>query len=153
VGNLSNFATNVGADNTTVYGDADGEPLSLSSSFTGPAGGPKDFDIIINLTTPFLYNPTLGNLLLDVRNFSGGTTTAFDVQNAAGDSIARVYTQTSGVNSPIADTGNTAGLVTRFTTAAVPEPGTMALFGSGVLALVFTVRRRRRRAAANPPPS
>ena len=48
--------------------------LAFSSAFTGPAGGPKDFDILVDLTTPFFYNPALGNLLLDVRNFSGEPT-------------------------------------------------------------------------------
>src|SRR5262249_21659069 len=64
------FANNVGSDDTVVFSGS----LSLSSAFTGPPGGPKAFDIIINLQTPFLYNPSAGNLLLDVRNFSGGTT-------------------------------------------------------------------------------
>ena len=60
---------NVGADDKVVYAG----PLGISSSFTGPAGGPKAFDIIINLTTPFFYYPSSGNLLLDVRNFSGAS--------------------------------------------------------------------------------
>jgi len=47
------FANNVGADDTIVYGGLTGAPLSLSSSFTGPAGQPKAFDIFINPTTPF----------------------------------------------------------------------------------------------------
>src|ERR1039457_3625815 len=60
----STFASNVGANDTIVYGGSAGAALSFSSSFTGPAGGPKSFDIIINLTTPFLYNPAAGNLLM-----------------------------------------------------------------------------------------
>jgi hypothetical protein len=68
------FAANVGANNTTVYSG----PLSLLSSATRPPGGPKAFDIAINLTTPFLYDPAAGNLLLDVTNFGGGATTDFD---------------------------------------------------------------------------
>lgn len=63
----STFANNVGPDNTVVFNG----PLTLSSAFTGPAGGPKDFDIVIPLTTPFLYNPAAGNLLVEVRNSSG----------------------------------------------------------------------------------
>src|SRR5262245_33124419 len=41
------FADNVGPDVVTVFSGA----LPLSSSFTGPAAGPKDFDIAITLTT------------------------------------------------------------------------------------------------------
>jgi hypothetical protein len=141
--NLSNFATNTGADDTIVFGGATGAPLTLSSAFTGPASGPKDFDIVINLTTPFIYNPANGNLLLDVRNFGGGTTTLFDAEDRPVDPVARVYTTSGGVNSPLAEAGDTVGLVTRFTFNAVPEPGTMALFGSAVLGLAFVARRRR----------
>ncbi len=71
------LANNVGADNTVAFNGA----LALSSSFTGPTGGPKDFDILVNLTTPFLYDKAQGNLLLDVRNFSPVFTTFFDVHS------------------------------------------------------------------------
>ena len=61
------YAQNPGPDETLVYSGA----LSISSQFTGPPGQPKDFDIIIPLQTPFLYNPAAGNLLVDLRNFTG----------------------------------------------------------------------------------
>jgi hypothetical protein len=38
------FANNIGADDTVVFGAG---ALALSSAFTGPAGGPKNFDIVI----------------------------------------------------------------------------------------------------------
>ena len=50
-----------GVDEVVVY---DGE-LTLSSAFSGPSAGPKDFDIIIALQSPFYYDPRAGNLLLD----------------------------------------------------------------------------------------
>jgi hypothetical protein len=136
------FANSVGANDTIVYGGASGGALSLSSSFTGPAGGPKNFDIIINLTTPFFYNPAAGNLLLDVHNFGGGTTTPFDSQNTVGDSVSRVSTTSSGVGSATADLADSFGLVTRFTTV-VPEPGRMALFGVALIGL-FNFKRSSR---------
>lgn len=61
------FAENVGADVQLVHGG----PLTISSADVGPDDGPKVFDILINLTTPFVYRPGLGNLLLDPRNVSG----------------------------------------------------------------------------------
>jgi PEP-CTERM motif len=137
-----NFASNVGADDTVVHSGA----LSLSSSFTGPSGGPKDFDIVINLSTPFLYDPSKGNLLMDVRNFSGGSTTQFDA--TTDPSIGRNFTLGSGVNSPTADgVGPGYGLVTEFNFGPVnpiPEPSTLAIAGlGGVGFLVYGWRRRR----------
>ncbi len=65
----STFVNNVGYDDTIVFSG----PLLLSSQFTGPANKPKNFDIIVPLTTPFLYNPAAGNLLVEIRNFSGSS--------------------------------------------------------------------------------
>ena len=112
----STFASNVGADDTPVYNSI----LPLSSAFTGPAVGPKNFDIIVNLTTPFFFDPAAGNLLLDVRNFGGGSTTFFDIQVASGDSTSRVFSTVSGsVDNPSGET-TSAGLVTQFTGTPVP---------------------------------
>jgi hypothetical protein len=140
----STFANNVGANDATVFSGA----LSLSSSFTGPAGGPKDFDIVINLTTPFLYNPAAGNLLLDVRNIGGGRTTQFDATTTTpGGTTSRVYTITSnGVNDPTG-TVNAGGLVTRFTVGpagpVAPEPSSVMLLGLGTVGMAGYGWRRR----------
>ena len=60
------YAENTGPDETNVYSGS----LAISSQFTGPADGPKDFDMVIPLQVPFVYNPAEGNLLLDIRNFN-----------------------------------------------------------------------------------
>ena len=94
------------------------------------------------LSTPFLYNPALGNLLLDVRNFGGGSTTSFDAVFTSGDGVSRVYN--SDVNSTTGSP-DTLGLVTGF--IIVPEPGTAALLlvGGGTLLAWFGGCRRRQR--------
>jgi hypothetical protein len=135
------FATNVGGNVTTVFSGA----LSLSSSFTGPPGGPKDFDIAIVFTTPFLYNPLQGNLLLDISNFGGGAARAFDSQSAL-DSTSRVFSACNanpgGICSGVGDlTGltSTEGLVTRFSTTAIqaPEASSVVLLGLGLTVLLL----------------
>jgi hypothetical protein len=135
----STYANNVGTDDTVVFARG---PLTLSSAFTGPPNGPKDFDIIITLTTPFLYNPALGNLLLDVRNFGGGSTISFDAVSPLGDGVSRLYN--SDVNSGTGST-DSVGLVTGF--IIVPEPGSaaMLLVGGGTLLAWFGGCRRRQR--------
>ncbi len=108
------FAQNIGVDEKVVFRGS----LSLSSAFTGDTTGVKDFDIVINLMTPFLYNPSAGNLLLDVRNFAGGFSTQFDGQRTAGDFTSRVTSTLVGASGGTVDT---SGLATKFvTTPAVP---------------------------------
>ncbi|HMB95741.1 MAG TPA: hypothetical protein VKK61_06850 [Tepidisphaeraceae bacterium] len=125
------FANNVGLDDTVVFNGS----LHLSSTFTGPVNGPKDFDIVINLTTPFLYDPGVGNLLLDVRNFSGGTTTSFDAADLT--EVGRVYTTSVPAGDVTSSSGtveNNNGLVTKFTfSSIVPEPGVSVLVLAGLL--------------------
>jgi hypothetical protein len=105
------FDNNIGPDALTVYFGS----LLLSSAFTGPTGGPKNFDIVINLKTPFFYNPASGNLLMDVSNYGGGSSTYFDLIHSFGDSVCRLYTVLpNGVNQTTGMT-DSSGLVTEFT--------------------------------------
>lgn len=114
------FADNIGPDETVVHSG----PLALSSSDTGP--GPRDFDIVIELQTPFLYDPAAGDLLMDVRNFEGGLTTQFDAHFEIDDtSRATTNVASSGtghVNSPTASVVDSIGLVTKFVTVPAVLP-------------------------------
>ena len=105
------FANNVGPDETVVL---DITNLILSSSKTNcGAGGPCDFDIVIELDDTFTFNGT-GNLLLDVRMRTNINSTTFDAQSTLGDGASRAYSSSNGsVNDPAGST-STVGLVTKF---------------------------------------
>ncbi|MGL4513613.1 MAG: hypothetical protein ACRCT8_11020 [Lacipirellulaceae bacterium] len=146
VGALSRvFADNVGLNETVVRSGA----LPLSSWFTGPPRGPKQFDITIFFSQPFDYYPSTGNLLLDVRNFLGGLTTAFD-GSRSGSSTSRVTTFEEGsadsLSAAFIDVEN-FGLVTQFTYTAVPEPSAFVAATQAV-AFVLVARRSALRSGA-----
>jgi hypothetical protein len=70
------YANNIGTDNTLVYS---GPAILSSPGCAGPA--PCPFDQVLTLTTPFLYNPTLGSLLVDLQ-YTGYTATAGSLDGA-----------------------------------------------------------------------
>ena len=57
------FKENIGTNNTLVY---DGTFTQMSQNLPGP-GNTRQFDLITRFTTPFLYDPAQGNLVLDVQ--------------------------------------------------------------------------------------
>ena len=127
------FANNVGADNTVVFGPG---TLMLSTLHAGPARGPKAFDILIPLTTPFFYDPAHGNLLLDVRKFT--QTSLFDNRPAfdaiEGDpTTSRLHNHNPNDPNAVAAAGRDYGLITRFT--FVPEPSAASLLLISLLGL------------------
>jgi hypothetical protein len=136
-----NFASNIGADNTTVHNGA----LALSSAAVGP--GPRPFDVVVSLTTPFVYDPSAGNLLLDVRNFGGGLTTQFDAASNTGVT-KRVYAENvNAANGVVDPLGDKYGLITGFTYESanvVPVPASAVLFATGGAFGLFGLRRRVR---------
>src|SRR5262249_32209613 len=109
------FANNVGAGVVTVF---DGL-LSLSSTGTCT---PNPFDIVIAVANSFNYDPTQGNLLVDVFMRNSPVTTFFDAVGNSPGVTSRIFS-----NNTVNDTSGSSfqsGLVTRFdfvTTGAAQE--------------------------------
>ncbi len=131
------FAANVGPNDTIVRSGA----LTLSSADVAVPGNTRAFDVLIPFTTPFLYNPSLGNLLLDVRLITDIASTQFDAHNLVGDSVSRVY---AGGSTSTTGTTDTLGLVTMFQTSAVnavPDPASsLSLIMMGIGGLLAARR-------------
>ena len=79
-GELStHFADNVGSDETVVFSGA----LPLASRFLTLSNGTQDFDIVVPLQTPFVFDPTAGNLLVEMRNEFGAVSYADTINPSA----------------------------------------------------------------------
>lgn len=138
----ANYADNVGANVQTVYSG----PLTLTTNATDTTGGVKVFDYTIQLQTPFVYAPSLGNLLLDVTIPNGATVSGtgfgfltFDNVNTNGDGVASVVNLASG--SATSGTVGTDGAIAQFS-FNVPEPGSASL---AVMLAGMALSKRRRR--------
>lgn len=129
IGSLSttDLAGNIGADNTVFDTVVLSGHTPHELTFTG---------------TPFLYDPSQGNLLLNISitGGSGASGVAFQDNEGIGTSVARY--QNFGANN-----GLGWGLVTQFdTTSPVPEPATLSLFACGMAAVLLMKQMRRNRA-------
>jgi hypothetical protein len=136
------FAQNVGLDDRVFYSGV----LSLNS-----AGG-GNFDITIHGGSPFYYNPALGNLLLDVRNYTGARISVFGsllAEYTVGDTVSKIYAYNVGASA--ADGVDTGGLVTLFTVTPVPEPSMLHLLLLAAPLLAWRAWHRKRKKGTNEP--
>ncbi len=106
--------------------------------------GGSAFDLLINLDSPFLYDPSAGNLLLDVfLTAASGNSAPFKA--GISTDVGRL-SNFGGTGAPTA-TPN-FGLLTQFdvTQIPIPEPMTLMLVGIG-LARGVMIRNRSKRSS------
>jgi hypothetical protein len=130
------FDANHGVDKTLVHDGA----FTLPLLGTGPPQGPRDMADGPRLQTPFDYDPSQGNLLLDWMQLDGGTPIPrIDVHSIAGPGTRVVINQTSAT----AATGNLLNTpaVIRFEFDIVPEPSSIVLTSCALVSL-FAQRRK-----------
>ncbi len=113
----------------------------IETANLGPAGGPKEFDYVVQLDEPFLYDITKGNLLFDwdilegfpaPAHLSDGFTESFDTAMGT----VRFATPVESASGFFV-----GGFVQEFT--FVPEPSSAALAAIGMLVPLCSRRRKR----------
>ena len=121
----------------------DGAPTTV---FSGSINQAWQFGNTLNITFSqgFNYDPTKGNLLLDVvgQNVTTpGGNIYYDV-NSTGGYFSRVYCSGGVACGNNGTVQNGFGWVTGFDYTGVPEPGTLVMFGTGLVGVIGAIRRR-----------
>ena len=110
------FADNLGADNTLVF---NGTLNWATGNLTGP-GNTRQFDIVFPCTTPFLYDPAAGNLLLDTQLSDNGQSQSITIDTVVGNPTAREIVNTTSSTAVTAEFVVPFVQVTQFTFEPLP---------------------------------
>jgi hypothetical protein len=143
------FADNVGLNETIVF------PRGRMDLRPDPQGGPW----IVPFTLPFLYTPSDGNLMMDVRVYQGIAFASgpppppvnFECLGWLNPNDTVSQASVHDANATTALAVNTYGLLTYFYATPVPEPGTCALFSIGIRLIFYICRRFHRGSVKNMP--
>lgn len=147
------FADNLGPVVTTVHSGS----RNVALSGTLLADGTAPFEFALPFTSPFVYDPSQGNLLVEIligTNQADSIFPGLDMIGIEVNTFGRVF----GSANAVTGSSDRAGLVIQFTTAdgpvgggggevgtGVPEPSSVMLTAAPLAALAWARRRGRRR--------
>ena len=123
----SDFDSNRGADNILFGSFVLGGAAPATLSFTG---------------ADFLYDSSLGNLLLDIRVSNGGATGGSYYRANNGDA-GGVYSRAHNFGDSFENWGLQTEFVFDDVGSTVPEPATMTLLATGLAGMAAARRRRK----------
>jgi len=103
------FDDNIGLDNSLVFSGT----LTLKTANLPGPGNTKQFDIVYPFTTPFLYDPTAGNLLIEYRISSSSGANGIVRDTHSGDPNTKAILAAGSTNA--ATGGAAVPFVTQFT--------------------------------------
>jgi hypothetical protein len=163
---LSSGSTTYGSFTVTLS-TTTAAPGSLSTTYAANVGGNAALDFsgpmtlsdvagltTVTLSTPFLYDPTQGNLLIDITHGAGTNFSGFLDFSSYNRSPTGLQRIANVPNSPTGVNWGFGELPTQFEVSAqqVPEPATITLLTSGFFAFGgFGLVRRRRGASESSP--
>ena len=125
------LSQNHGQDLAVVYDQA----LTLSGLV--PAGTtPSTFDLEIPFTMPFLYNPSVGALVVEIRKYGPEGLSVLGGAEIPGSTF--YFNRGFGV-----ETSGNIGLETSFTYQVVPEPSVNAIVILGIVCVLATRCKHR----------
>jgi hypothetical protein len=134
----ANPSTTFSANRGSNYQDVFDATLTFTPALN------NTFDMVLNLSTPFLYDPSKGDLLLDVSltQASAFTGTALYFGGDSSPTDDRIF----NANPSTTGTVDFNTLATQFTftsAASAPEPSTVFLLGAGIGSLVLLRKRTK----------
>lgn len=139
------FANNLASDATTVSSLA---PIRWSLQHL--PGRVNPFQMSVEFSTLFLYDPRQGNLLIDVRLMSASSDVWVDLDSSSSvprDTAWYVWGRTGDPPENVSDLTsgyfNRGAFDMRLEFFPVPEPSARALLGIGFAAIMFSLRRVR----------
>jgi hypothetical protein len=136
------FDENIGTDEMSVFRGA------LRVVYDGSYAAAAEFAVVLELQRHFLYDPSMGNLLMQIQlysehpNYDPETNmySPFFFQSTSNDDATQMLLGTT-FDSEMGIMAN-YGFVTQFTTSTIPVPASLWLFASALAGMGWLRRKQ-----------